>query len=136
MKQILVIIISLCCVQGFAQDKTEASVDTILHVPLSRVRFCVSKAQEVVFLNERLLVKDQQIVLANNLVEEKNKEIGLINQQLYSVESQRDINAEIIVKKDGLLKTSNGEIKRLKKQNLVLKIGLGLSWILTVAALL
>jgi hypothetical protein len=132
MKPILIIIISFCCVQGIAQNKDQVPVDTLLSVPLSKVRFCVAKAEEANFLKERVLVKDQQIELANNIVEGKNKEIGVLNGQLYSVESQRDINAGIIVKKDELLNNSGKEITHLKKQNVGLKIGLVVSWALLI----
>jgi hypothetical protein len=120
----------------FQQAVCYAQTDSLVLVRLSRVNYCNGKIYEAKILNDRVLVKEGQIVNLNQQISKKQEEIDSYLTDIDTFKKQllnRNSGLEIYKQQDLHQKT---EIKQLRKKNVVLKIGLVVISGITVWSLL
>jgi hypothetical protein len=108
----------------FQQAVCYAQTDSLVLVRLSRVNYCNGKVYEAKILNDRVLVKEGQIINLNQQISKKQEEIDSYLTDIDVFKKQllnRNSGLEIYKQQDLHQKT---EIKQLRKKNVVLKIGL------------
>jgi hypothetical protein len=115
---------SLLTILLFLQAVAFAQVDSLVLVKQSRIGYCNAKIEQVAILNMRMAVKETEINLLNSRLDNKQAEITSLNVDIGTYISQlaiKNVENKEITQQNLNYKV---EVKQLKKEKVVLKIGL------------
>jgi len=116
----LILVISLL----IASQATAQVQDTLVLVKQSRIDFCNSKIEQVNILSTRLLNKDAEVVILNNLVATKELEITSFKREQIVFNTELELERS----KTGLITEQNkaleSEVKQLRKKSAVKTIAI------------
>ena len=110
-----------------------AETDSLLLVPHSRIHYCNFKVEQVALLTEESLAKDSKIIILDNRLDNKDREVASLNRSLIIRDSQlstskaetQEVRQQVTFLKD--------ENKQLRKKGGIKSIGLVVLTVLCVA---